>query len=91
MKGDEATPRLPVGERGTTSSQRRKTRHRLVPASPSSRRTRQCLVPAKEDEVTPRLPAGEQGTASSSSVDAERAYYQSVANILDKLHDEVPI
>ncbi|RWW68310.1 hypothetical protein BHE74_00024181, partial [Ensete ventricosum] len=62
---DEVTPCLPAGERGDASSQRRKMRRRLVPTSPSSRRTRQRLIPAKEDEATPHLPTGERGVASS--------------------------
>ncbi|RWV91994.1 hypothetical protein GW17_00045677 [Ensete ventricosum] len=40
------------GERGAASSQHRKMRRRLVPASLSSRRMRQRLVLAKEDEET---------------------------------------
>ncbi|RWW15381.1 hypothetical protein GW17_00020784 [Ensete ventricosum] len=53
---NEAAPRLPVGEQGVASSQRRKTSCRLVPASPSSRRMRQRLILAKEDEAPPSLP-----------------------------------
>ncbi|RWV97067.1 hypothetical protein GW17_00040169 [Ensete ventricosum] len=41
-------PRLPMGERGAASSQQRKKRRRLITASPFSRRTRQCHVPAKD-------------------------------------------
>ncbi|RWW15137.1 hypothetical protein GW17_00021035 [Ensete ventricosum] len=58
---DETSPHLPAEERGNASSQRRKTRRRLVTAQEDEVLSRPCLAFQQKNKAMPRPSAGRRG------------------------------